>query len=242
MRGMKIIKCSFAAGCISALLAAPASADGEWRAEIDMKRADMSAFSMVMINDGVEAGGMTYGWTREGNTWVITDLTEMQPNILETARGVIDAATLLPLSNDIDFAVGEGRTVFDLEWDGNALSGQVTISRPGEDTHTVDVSNPAHARPPIRLSIFGLIAGLPLAEGYSISLPWYNTLSNTIETIELIHSGIETVTTPAGEFEAHRVNLKGGTPENVIYVTTSKPQRVVRIDVVGRPMHFERLP
>lgn len=230
------------AALLSAMMTAPAAAGDDWRKEIDMKRADMSEFSMVMINDGAEAGGMTYGWAREGTTWVISDRTEMQPNILETARGVIEADTLLPLSNDIDFAIGEARNVFDLEWQGNALTGKVVIDQPGQDPRTVDVSNPEHARPPIRLSIFGLVAGLPLKAGYSVSLPWYNTLSNTIETIRLVHAGIETVSTPAGTFEAHKVDLKDGTPENVIYVTTALPQRIVRIDVVGQPMHFERLP
>lgn len=213
-----------------------------WQALIDMKRADMSTFSMKMINDGEDAGGMTYGWQRDGNTFVIKDRTEMKPNVLETAMGVIDARTFLPLSNDIDFAVGASRNVFDLEWENGALKGEVRISSEGAEPRVVDISNAEHPESALRLSIFGLIAGLPLAEGFSVDIPWYNTLSNSIESITLAHTGFETVETPAGTFETHKVHIQKGTPENMVYVTRAMPHRIVRIDVLGRPMHFVRLP
>lgn len=213
-----------------------------WRSLIDMKRADVSTFSMKMINEGQEAGSMTYGWRRSGNTYVISDRTEMKPNILETATGIIDARTLLPISNDIDFAVGGSKNIFDLEWDNGALKGEIHINQEGGEPRTVDVSNADHPASIIRLSIFGVIAGLPLAEGFSVDMPWYNTLSNTVENITLAHVGFETVETPAGSFEAHKIHIQNGTPENMVYVTKSMPQRIVRIDVIGMPMHFERLP
>lgn len=238
MRKHWVILAALFAGASPTVAAEQAS----WRSLIDMKRADVSTFSMKMINEGQEVGSMTYGWQRSGNTYVIRDRTEMQPNILETAKGVIDVHTLLPISNDIDFAVGASKNIFDLEWQDGALSGEVQINQEGKDPRTVDVSNADHPASIIRLSIFGVIAGLPLAEGFSVDLPWYNTLSNTVENITLAHTGFETVETPAGSFEAHKVHIQNGTPENMVYVTKSMPQRIVRIDVLGRPMHFERLP
>lgn len=227
----------------TALMSASATGNQEsWRSEIDMKRADMSRFSMRMMNEGQDAGGMTYGWQREGNTYVIRDRTEMKPNILETATGVIDARTLLPISSDIDFAVGGSRNVFDLEWQNGELKGEVRISPEGGEARTVDVSNAEHPASALRLSIFGLIAGLPLDAGYSVDMPWYNTLSNSIENITLAHVGFETIETPAGTFETHKVHIQKGTPENMVYVTRATPQRIVRIDVLDRPMYFERLP
>ncbi len=213
-----------------------------WQQLVDMKRADMSLFSMTMINEGSAVGSMSYGWQREGNTYVVSDRTEMQPNILETARAVIDARSLLPLSNDIDFAVGTSRNVFDVEWKNGALAGGVQMTKEGAEPRDVDFGNPEHPKSALRLSIFGLIAGMPLDEGFSVDLPWYNTLSNSIENITLAHVGKETVVTPAGAFEAHKIHIQNGTPENMVYVTTALPQKIVRIDVLGQPMHFERLP
>jgi len=213
-----------------------------WQSLVDMTRADLSSFSLKMINDGVEVGSMTYGWTLDGNRYIVSDRTEMQPNILETAQGVINAKTLLPENITIDFAVGENKRKYDVAWADGGRTGGVVISGPDAETRTVDFADPEHPSSALRLSIFGLIAGLPLKEGFSVKLPWYNTLSNKLQNIELIHAGIVTVNTPAGTFDAHKIDLKGGTPENIVYVSTSLPQKIVRIDVVGQPMHFERLP
>lgn len=231
---------------LSALIGAPAGGENKdpsnWRDLIDMSRADVSSFSLKMINDGAEVGGMTYGWVRDGGRYVISDRTEMQPNILETAEGVIDASTLLPISIGINFAIGETTRKYDVTWKGSELSGGVLINQPNAEARSVDFTDPDHPPSALRLSIFGLIAGLPLGEGFSVKMPWYNTLSNTIEKIELIHDGVIAIDTPAGTFQAHKIDLKGGTPENIIYVSTSLPQKIVRIDVVGQPMHFLRLP
>ncbi len=231
---------------LSALIGVPAGGEnkdpGDWRGLIDMSRADVNNFSLKMINDGAEVGGMTYGWVRDGDRYVIRDRTEMQPNILETAEGVIDASTLLPISIGINFAIGETTRKYDIAWKDSELSGGVLIDQPNTEARLVDFTNPDHPPTALRLSIFGLIAGLPLGEGFSVKMPWYNTLSNTIEKIELIHDGVTTIETPAGIFQAHKIDLKGGTPENIIYVSTSLPQKIVRIDVVGQPMHFLRLP
>lgn len=213
-----------------------------WQNLVNMSRADVSTFSLKMINNGEDVGSMTYGWERDGNRYVISDRTEMQPNILETAQAVIDATTLLPLNIGIDFAIGENNRKYDISWQGDERVGGVVITQPGADARTVDFSNPEHPPSALRLSIFGLIAGLQLGDGFSLKLPWYNSLSNTIENIELVHDGIENIETPAGTYQAHKINLKHGTPENIVYVTTSLPQKIVRIDVVGQPMHFVRLP
>lgn len=226
---------------VAASLSAQAE-ESRWQKLMDMDRADMREFSMQMINEGNPAGGMTYGWRREGSTYVISDRTEMQPNILETATGVIDAATFLPISNNIDFAVGASRNVFDVTWQEGARTGSVEINQEGQAPRTVDLGDPNQPKSIIRLSIFGVIAAMPLAENFSVDVPWYNTLSNAIETVTLAHVGFDTVETPAGTYETHKVHIQNGTPENMVYVTRALPHKVVRIDVLGRPMHFERLP
>ncbi len=175
-----------------------AADDTSWRALVDLDRADVSTFSMKMLNSGNEVGSMTYGWERSGDTYVIRDRTEMQPNILETAKGVIDAETLMPISNFIDFATGASKNVFDLKWKNGAMTGGVKVSQEGKEPRNVDLSNADHPDSIIRLSIFGVIAGLPWEDGFSVDLPWYNTLSNSIENITLAHVGSETVETPAG--------------------------------------------
>lgn len=214
------------------------TADENWQSHVDFARADKQPLSMVLIKDGKPSGSMAYSWQQRGDVYVFEDRTEMQPNILETATGVIDAISFMPRRVDIDFAVGENRNVFDFDWQNGSLSGQVTIHKKGEETRVVPVSSTDEAV--LRLAVFGIISALPLADGFEISLPWFNTLSNKLETVNITHAGTENVATPAGTFEAHKVNLTGGSTENIIYVTTALPQKIVRIDVVGQALHFER--
>nr|WP_262693595.1 hypothetical protein [Kordiimonas aquimaris] len=144
----------------------------------------------------------------------------------------------MPRTVDIDFAIGKNRTVFDFEWNDSVLSGKVTINQSDKPERIVPINSNDNAV--LRMAVFGIISALPLDDGFQMELPWFNTMSNKTESIQIIHAGQETVKTPAGTFEAHKVNLKGGTPENIIYVSKALPQKIVRIDVVGQPLHFER--
>lgn len=210
----------------------------DWRNQVTIENADLSKFSMTLINDGKEAGGMTYGWVKEGDTYVIADRSEMQPNILETAKGIIDANSLLPKSIVIDFALGGGTMDYDITWEGDHRKGAIVTNRNGEEkTHVIDLKEEIA---PIRLAVIGMVAAFNIDDTFETSMPWFNTLANKTETITLKTIGSETVDAPAGTFETYKVVVRGGTPENNVYVTKSLPRKIVKIDVLGRPMYFLR--
>ncbi len=212
---------------------------GDWHKQVDIRSADLSTFSLVLINSGKEAGSMTYGWHKEGDTYVVADRTEMQPNILETAKGVIDAKTLLPKSVVIDFAMGDDKMDFDFAWDKNKRTGTIETLRGGKtNTHNIDTAEEVGA--PLRLAVIGMVAAFPITDTFETSLPWFNTMSNKVEMITLQTIGSETVEAPAGTFDTYKVAIKNGSPENVVYVSKSLPRKIIRIDVVGQPMHFLR--
>ncbi len=225
---------------IAALCAASFSvAASDWRTQVDINSADLSKFSMTLFSDGKEVGSMTYGWQKDGDAYVIADRSEMQPNILETARGVIDADTLLPKSVVIDFAFGPDTMGYDLVWDKNQPTGTVATLRKGEaKTRAVEATDGVGA--PIRLAVIGMVAAFPITDDFETHLPWYNTLSGKVEDITLKTVGSATVEAPAGTFDAYKVAIKGGTPENIVYVSKSLPRKIVRIDVLGQPLHFLR--
>jgi len=231
------LKTSFLLAALTTSIASPLVAS-DWRTDIDMSRADLSEMKLVLINNDEQAGRMVYAWRKEGNTYVINDLTEMKPNIFETAVGVIDAKTFQPMSMDIAFAVGAAKMIIDLDWDGDHVTGTRTVSRPEQEDRVTN--SDAKVTAPLRLSIFGLISTLPLEEGYEVSLPWYNVMGGVQEDIRLVTLGSELVETPAGTFDTFKVAIKGATPENIVYVTKSLPRKTVRIDVVGQPIKFLR--
>ena len=222
-------------------LAPTASADmPSWQAGLDLSRADLKTFNMIMINEGVEAGTMTYGWTWVGDKIVVEDHTTMQPDIDETALGKISASTLLPDMVKINFSIGPSYMNFDFRWQDGKRMGTIVSKRPESDEaiRNVDLveDNPA----PLRLAIFGLLAGLPLEVGYQTEFDWFNSMANRTEPVKVNTSRIEMVETPAGSFECYVVEIRGTSPENNVYITKDLPRRIVRIDVVGQPMYFLR--
>jgi len=209
-----------------------------WRHAFDLSRTDLSTFSMTLIRDGQPVGSMTYGWESQDGRYRIHDRSEMQPNILETAEAFVDAASLLPEKLSIDFTIGNNRMDIDAVWQDGQASGALVTVRDGEQHVRPTAANASHDAP-LRMAVIGMVAALPLEPGYQITLPWFNSMANRTEQVTLAVTGEQIVETPAGTFDSWQVAIKGGSPENIAYVTKALPQRIVRIDVVGQSMHFE---
>lgn len=219
-----------------------ASEPKPWRELIDMELADLSAFKLVLLQNDSPAGSMEYRWRKNGDQFIVEDRTEMQPNILETAKATIDAESFLPKDIEIDFAIGDANNMFRVAWQGPERKGTVVVKPESGDTRTHDLSGTNTPANPVRLSAFGLALGIPWKSGLAVSMPWYNTMANADEAVILTHMGFKTMTVPAGEFEVHEIGLTGSVTENTLYITTDYPQKMIRIDVSGQPIHFERLP
>lgn len=218
----------------------PAQADdSDWRSQVQIADADLSTFSLQLIHQGKLAGSMTYGWEKLGEIYYVRDRTEMVPNVIETAEAVLSVETLLPKSVVIDFAIGRDRMNMDLMWFDGTRQGTSTTLKNGKET-VRDMHVREDTLAPLRLAVIGFMAAFPLEEGFETTLPWYNTLANRVETVIICVRDSQRVETPAGEFDTWAVDLKGGSPENIVYITKSLPRKIVRIDVVGQPMHFLR--
>jgi hypothetical protein len=225
---------------MAALLLTPSAnaEDKDWRSQFDISRADLSFMKLTLFNEGKAAGRMEYEWERIGDTYVIKDLSQMEPNILETAKGVIDAETLLPRSIYVDFAMGASKMIIDLGWQGSHMTGSFSMTRENQDAQVREADEKIEA--PLRLAVIGMVSALPLEPGYSLDMPWYNSLGRQQQSITLEVIGEELVEAPAGVFDTYKVAIKGGTPENVVYVTKAMPRKIARIDVVGQPIYFLR--
>ncbi|WP_262692260.1 DUF3108 domain-containing protein [Kordiimonas aestuarii] len=216
------------------------TARAEWRDGLNLDNADLSLFRMIMINEGQQAGTMEYGWTRIGNQYLVEDRTSMAPNILESASALIDAKTLLPYTVMVKFSMGDSMMNVDLRWTGGNRQGQIISRRHGDGETIRDVDLVEDNYAPLRMAAIGFVAALPLQDGYQTSFDWFNTMANRTEQVRVETGGRARVETPGGSIEAYKVALRGVMPENILYITTSKPRRIVRIDVVGRDMYFLR--
>ena len=207
----------------------------------DPSKVEYGPIRFDLVHHGRSAGEMFYSMERRDGDIVLHDATTLLPHTRESGTAVIDAETFAPRSMVVD---GDfDRTIFDgeLTFENNKATGLYRIKRPDE---TAKTDRPFEADLPdgaiLRASIFGLVAGLPLADGAEFEFKWFNTLAGAVQDAKIVVTGRQTVETPAGEFETFVLDLQA-TPQNTIYVTVAEPRKVVRIDVVGQDMRFERL-
>jgi len=57
-----------------------------------------------------------------------------------------------------------------------------------------------------------------------------------VRQVTLAVTGTESVTVPAGTFEAYRVELTGGANAATLFITTAAPHHVVKIAPTGTPI------
>lgn len=209
---------------------------------VDISKIEYGPIRFQLVQDDEVKGGMYYEIERRDNDLVIHDGTTLMPDVRESLTAVIDAATLAPKSIVVD---GDfSRTIFDadLQFTDESVSGAYTLKQPADIAKTarpfeMEMQDDAI----LRASFFGLSAGLPLEVGASYAFSWFSTLARNFAPATFSITGVETIEVPAGAFEIFVGELKAQ-PENVIYITTQAPHRVVRIDVIGQDMRFERLP
>ncbi|UCF04704.1 MAG: alpha/beta fold hydrolase [bacterium] len=136
----------------------------------------------------------------------------------------VDQKTLLPIKRHLH----QGQVVAKLRYGTDRIDGTVRIGG-NEEEHTASLEAP----------IFGegaalelTVAGLPLEPGYETVLRYYDILLRTVRVMSLNVTGVETVTVPAGAFEAYKIEIKplddevggGGT----VFVSADHPRCIVR--------------
>ena len=84
-----------------------------------------------------------------------------------------------------------------------------------------------------------VIPALPLEAGKTINLGVFSSADASVKLLSVKVGPPESVTVPAGSFEAYRLDIAGGQAPYVFHVTTAVPRRIVRIEIVGAPFLFE---
>lgn len=224
------------------VLAASAGAAAADPLPVDISKVEFGPVRFQLIQHEKVAGEMFYELERRGDEIVIHDGTTLLPDVRESLTAVIDADTLAPKSIVLDGDFSRTILDADLQFNGEKVSGDYVLKRPADTAKTktpFDMDMLPDAV--LRASFFGLSTGLPLEEGVSYTFPWFSSLARNFAQATFTVTGAKTIEVPAGEFETFIGELKAQ-PENVIYITTETPHRVVRIDVIGQDMRFERLP
>lgn len=192
-----------------------------------------------LFNGDARDGFMRLGWYRDDGVLVVYDRTMMpSAEIYETLVATMNEENLSPQSVFIRFHQGTAVLEIDAELDASAVSGTRTVLRPGQAPEQSEIATPLPSGALLRAVTFLLPLAMDSDPGQEISYNWYGPLSGQVEGITLTSVDGGQVETPSGPVATTRWELRGGTPENDIYVSSEPSPRIVRIDVLGQPLRF----
>jgi zinc protease len=126
----------------------------------------------------------------------------------------------------------------DLVYAGGRVKGTAMTPQPtGPKTITVDTTVVAGTIDENALSV--LLPALPLEAGKTLALNVFVSSQAAVIPASLKVSGPESVTVPAGTFDALRVDVTGLPQGIAMWVSIAAPRRVVKIAPVGTPVVIE---
>mgnify|MGYP001357910239 CR=1 FL=1 len=220
---------------------AAALAQDDWRAEAAARLPDTGELHMRLMFNGAEDGFMRLGWQRRYGTIHVYDRSMLASGELyETMTVDMRDGDFYPVSASIRFHQQAAIMTVDTEISEGRATGLRALLVPlqGEQEAPVDLDIPDGTLP--RAATFILAPYLALSAGDAVSYDWYAPMANAVATVTVTAFEGGAVDTPAGRYEETlRLELRGASPENDIYVSDGE---IVRIDIVGQDMSFLRLP
>jgi hypothetical protein len=126
-----------------------------------------------------------------------------------------------------------------LVYAGGRVTGTAMSPQPGgaPKSLTVDTAVVAGTIDDNALSV--LLPALALAPGATLSLSVFSGGDGALRTLTAKVADPESVTVPAGTFDAFRVDVTGGPQSITLWVSTAAPRRVVKIAPSGAPFVLE---
>jgi len=150
--------------------------------------------------------------TDSGTSW--TALNEVEtPGGTMTETAILAKNTLIVLKGKMN----QGPASIDLDFTSGKAVGKMSMN--GQDMPiSVDLGGPLFADGAGKGQV---IATLPLAEGFSTSFRNFDAITQKVKLQQLKVIGTESVTVPAGKFDAYRVEVSsadGGTDKTTLWV------------------------
>ena len=164
-----------------------------------------------------------------GASWTAIDQMET-PGGMGTDTSTIEKTTLILQKRNI----AQGPAVIDLDFSGNKAAGKMSMN--GQEMPiAVDLGGALFAD---GAGADQAIASLPLAEGYTTTFRNFDVQAQKVKLLQLSVAGVESVTVPAGKFDAYRVEISsadGGSDKKTVWVAKDT-HKVVKASAVVAAM------
>ncbi len=193
--------------------------------------------SLVIMAQGQPVGVQVATIARGADTVVYTEVTTLGPQLNQQTRVVFDTAGRMRQLEQTGKVRGQD-TKIQLAYAAGRVKGRAAVldSLGKPATFAIDTT----VAPGIvdDNALVALLPTLPWALNTRWTIPVFGSGDKKVRNVRLTVANIESVTTPAGTFEAYRADLEGGSQAVSFYVTTQAPHRLVRVSLVGSPVEF----
>jgi len=165
----------------------------------------------------------------DGASWTAVNTMET-PGGMATDTSTIEKTTLILRKR----SVTQGPVQIDVDFRGDKAAGKMSMN--GQDRPiAADLGGPIFAD---GAGEDDVIAALPLAAGYSTTFRNFDIQTQKVKLQQLSVSGVESVTVPAGKFDAYRVDISsadGGSDKQSVWVD-KETHKVVKASAVVAAM------
>jgi zinc protease len=136
--------------------------------------------------------------------------------------------------------VQQGRKVeTHLTYTGGRVKGSSATPQPDGSVQRFDIDTVLPPGTVDENAVPFVVPALPLAVGKALTMTFFTPSENAVKPLTFKVSGPESVTVPAGTFQAYRIDVTGSRVPFTMYVSTDTPRRVLKTEFVGQPFVVE---
>ena len=210
--------------------------------DVDPGRLPTGTDSLGVSVQGQQVGALTRTTTvgADGVQYQMTMVIAMA-GLNVGVTGQLHAGNLKPVTVHSTMALGGGAPLeATLTYDGGHVTGQrlVQPSAPGQRPTVADVDTTFAMDVYSSDQLITLIQAAPLSAGASFTVPIYQDDRNTQSMYTVSVAGRESLTVPAGTFDAWRVNVTGNEAATYWFAADG-PHRLLKMELAGQPVSFE---
>ncbi|WP_462251886.1 DUF3108 domain-containing protein [Ekhidna sp.] len=194
----------------------------------------------MLDTSGAKVGSMIFGTYFENGKLVVRDTSSFDNgSVYEEAEFAMDTATYQSKQELVRMQINTTRLDVNIVANNKQVNGMYTVTR---DTTATDYPvDSLYSYDVFRTELYMLMQALDYKKDDTIKFKSLVSTSMTVSDASLYYVNEEQITTAAGTFDCNVIHLMtdGKMPQNRVWITKSKPSKIVKFYVPGADLSIE---
>ena len=206
-------------------------------AHLDLSKIAAVTDSFTIMIQGNPLGAMSHRVERTADGIKVSEHTSIGNGMVAQSTDVVMSPTGEMRTVKQTGSVQGQQTSIDATYGGGRVKGSATTPTPS-GIKSVSYDTTVVAGTIDDNATLAVLPSLPWSKTANFSLSVFGSGQGTQRTISYKVTGTQSVTVPAGTFDAYVVETTGGPVPVTLYITTAQPYRVVKLAPNGAPMEI----